>query len=50
MLAQGVKQIRKVSLKALKHISLTNASHNEIFKNEHLPVLINRIKKIYKIY
>lgn len=48
--AHAIKLIRKISLKALKHISLNGASHLEIFKNENLLILLPFLNKIYDLH
>lgn len=45
----SIKDIKKISLKALKDISLSQDSHKEIFQNDNLPILIHYLAKIFEI-
>ena len=40
------EKILKVSVRALRNLSLNSSSHKAIFKNDNLPILIPYIKRI----
>jgi hypothetical protein len=44
------KQIRELSLLSLKYLSLSDASHKEIFKNENLSILVPLLEEIHDFF